>query len=164
MKIYGEEKKNVSSNKEYIEYRDSYGNNQIASETFMESLAEQFKQKCRESDGADSIENIIDDLKINYRTFYTWLERYPILKEGLAQGKIILAGKMRTNIIRKKFDPTNTPRFLGALNPEYNKQFAEYEKLKQSGVQQPEVIFVKQGDNTPEEYKKKEVYINVGNK
>jgi hypothetical protein len=155
---------NKSTNEEYIEYRDSYGNNQIARQAFIESLGEQFKQRCRESDGADSVETIIDDMKIAYETFQTWLKKYPILKEGYIQGKIILAGKMRTNIIRKKFDPTNSPRFIGDLNPEYYEQFAKYEKIKQSGVQAPEVIFVKQGDNTPEEYKKKEVHINVVDK
>ena len=153
---------NISTNEEYIEYRDSYGNDQIARQAFIESLGEQFKQRCRESDGADSIETIIDDMRINLNTFYTWLERYPVLKEGFTQGKLILAGKMRTNIIRRKFDPTNSPRFIGALNPEYNKQFAEYAKIQQAADAQPSVVNVFKKDYTPDEYKKKAESVDAG--
>jgi hypothetical protein len=41
------------------------------------------------------------------------------------------------------------------LNPEYNKQFAEYAKCQQAGVVQPSIVNLFKKDYTPEEYKEK---------
>jgi len=101
----------------YEDYKDAAGNLQLLTQTFIEELSVRLIKAASESDGSDDLTALLRPLGVKTKTFYTWVNKYPVLADGYAQVKYEMASKMIKNGLNRKHEASLTKFLLHGLIP-----------------------------------------------
>lgn len=92
----------------------------------------------------DSLE-IIDflvQMKVTRSNFYEWLTKYPDLKEGYEQVKLIIASRRRTGALLKKYDKEMVMKDIHRYDHEWDAVNKYHAELKRNETPPPSTINV----------------------
>jgi hypothetical protein len=92
---------------------------------YIKDLGERILFFAHESDGSVHISRLIADEGISRFIFFTWLKKYPDLKEAYEEAKEIMATKVLQGALTRKYDGPISKWYINCISQEFRQATKE---------------------------------------
>lgn len=104
---------------------------------YVKDIGERMIFFAQQSDGSVYITQFLVDEGLSYETFREWLDRYPELARDYREAKEIMACKVLTNALHRKYDSSISKWFVNCISKEFRqatKEIAQEEEQREHTV------------------------------